>query len=432
MMVSIIASVYNCEEYIADMVESVMFQTYQQWEMIIIDDASTDNTWKILSQYTDTRIKKYQNNENRGMTVNLNKALEIATGKYIIRIDGDDVAYPRRLEKQVMFMEENSDVVLAGCWMRGFGSRNIFLQRIEGAEELRIHLLFDTAVFHPTFIIRKSILDQYLIRYNEEFRYAQDYELEFRLSKYGKLRNIPEILMKYRYHDKQISIEKMLSQQAYANRTRRAVLLELGIALTDEEVGAWQKLSTYRYEANEKELYYMENIVKRILDANESKKIYQNKTLTRMLYNRLNIYKNGYDLWKNEKVSTYINCDNKYQLMFQMMVQWKRLNQWGIELEKFFIDHNICSIAIYGMGHVGRVLAEELKNSRIQVKYGIDKGAENAVGADGIKIIGLENDMDEVDAIIVTAISGYESIKSMLLEIVKYHVLSLEDIIYSL
>lgn len=432
-LVSIITSVYNCEKYLPDMVESVISQTYQNWEMIIIDDASTDNTWKILSQYNDSRIKKIQNRENKGLTVNLNKALELATGKYVARIDGDDVAYPRRFEKQVLFMEENPDVVLAGCWMRGFGNQNFFLQRMEGAEETRIDFLFDTPVFHPALIMRKAILDQYAIKYDENFKCAQDYNLEYRLSKYGQIRNIPEILMKYRYHDKQISVEKITEQQKYADKTRKAVLMELGIDLTDEESMAWQKFSTWMFrDVSAREICCIKSILSRIFNANKYKKIYPCNMLTKILFNRLETYTRDCDLWNEGKKKLDEGYDDKYKLMFQMMVQWKRLSQWGVGLENFLVEHDIYQIAIYGMGHIGRVLEEELRHSKVKVRYSIDKRAENAIGTDRINVVDPEDEMEEVDAIIVAVILGYEKIEAMLRQKVAYPIFSLEDIIYSL
>lgn len=124
MLVSVIASVYNCECYIKEMIDSVINQTMQEWEMILVDDASTDGTWNIISSYDDARIIIRRNNINKGLTYNLNVALSMCKGKYVIRIDGDDIACQDRFEKQVKYMEEHPSVVLSGGWMQAFGDAN--------------------------------------------------------------------------------------------------------------------------------------------------------------------------------------------------------------------------------------------------------------------------------------------------------------------
>ena len=429
-MVSIITSVYNCEKYIAEMLDSILEQTYKDWELIVFDDASTDNTWDIFLIYQDQRIKKYRNKKNHGLTVNLNKALNLAKGEYVARIDGDDVAYPRRLEKQVQYMNEHPDVVLSGCWMKRFGSNELILQGAVDWEVLKVSLLFHAIVFHPSFIMRRSILDQDNIKYNEQLKCAQDYDIEYRLSRCGKIENIAEVLMKYRVHDDQVTAKKAEEQKFYANITRNLILSDLGIELVDKERIAWEHFGTFEVAPNfDEEIGYIRGIIEQIIAINKTKKVYQENILQHIISERLKKYIDSNKATNQNLIGANRECE-KYHRLFLMMTQWKRLNQQGICLENFFIQKNAHSIAIYGMGHAGRALAEELEGSSVEVKYGIDGNIKFAFGIEDMEIVTLEDYCEKVDAVVVTVISQYENIKKKLEKKMECAVYSLEDIIF--
>lgn len=428
MLVSIITSVFNCEKYISEMIDSILTQTYHKWELIIFDDASTDNTWNIISGYYDLRIKKYHNEKNQGLTRNLNKALKIAQGEYIVRIDGDDIAYPRRLEKQVCFMEQHPDVVLSGGWMYGFGMKSLIIQNNIDWEVLKIKLLFEAITFHPTFIIRKKVLDMYQILYNEKLRYAQDYDMEYQLSKYGKIKNNPEILIKYRFHSEQITIQKLEEQRQCANITRRQILMDLGLVLNVEEDTAWQHFCTFDdIDKSNEEIMVIKNIINEIILLNKKTKMYDAILLEHILFERLERY-------RNNAVNKQNNCylcqeKNKYQKQLFLMTQWKKLNKQRKFVDSFLKQKNIYSVAIYGMGYIGRALTEELQSKHIEVKYGIDK---DVLDNEYLSIIRPQDKLEEVDAIIITVVSEYESIINVLKDKIKCQFFSLEDIIYSM
>lgn len=428
MLVSIITSVFNSEKYISEMLNSILEQTYSDWELVIFDDASTDDTWNIISQYSDLRIKKYRNQKNQGLTVNLNKALKIAQGEYIVRIDGDDIAYPRRLEKQVYFMNQHPDVVLSGGWMYGFGTKNLIMQNNLDWKVLKINLLIDVITFHPTFIIRKDILDLYKISYNENLRYAQDYDIEYQLSKYGKIVNIPEILVKYRFHPKQVTDKNLEEQRQCAHITRKLVLMDLGINLNTEQSIAWQHFCmSDNIDIVNEEVVLIKNIITKIILNNKKLNIYDVTLLEYILFTRLEGYVNN----TKNKSDKCCFCPekNKYQKLLFLMMQWKKLNKQGIYVDSFLKLKNIRSVAIYGMGYVGMALTEELQGQYMEVKYGIDK---NILDNEYLPILRPQDELKEVDAIIVTVISEYESIENLLKKKIKCQIFSLEDIIYSM
>ena len=167
MKVSNITSAYNCRNYIKEMIESIMDQTYRDWELILIDDASDDGTWDIINSIQDDRIVKIRNLNNAGLTKNLNTALKLAEGKYILRMDSDDIAMVDRIEKQAAFMEANQNIVLSGGWMQCFGNMHDITKTHLQDEDIRIDLIFNSAIMHPTFIVRNEILKKYNITSNE-------------------------------------------------------------------------------------------------------------------------------------------------------------------------------------------------------------------------------------------------------------------------
>ena len=204
-VISVIMSVYNSENYIKDSVESILNQTFSDFEFIITDDCSTDNTLKMLKKYAkeNNRIKLLINSENLGLTKSLNKMIDISNGEFIARMDADDISLAQRFEKQISFMKRNPDIGVCGTNNESFGNyvnkKNI--RWIFEHEEIRAALLFHNAFPHGTALIRKKIIDQHKIRYDENYRVIQDYELWQRLIRLTKFSIIPEVLLKGRITD---------------------------------------------------------------------------------------------------------------------------------------------------------------------------------------------------------------------------------------
>ena len=225
-------------EYLKEAIDSVLAQTYTNFEFIIIDDASTDSSLSVINSYKDPRINLIVNDENIGLTKSLNKAISISRGKYIARMDSDDVSLPQRFSRQVDYMEEHSNVIVCGTWFEKFGEENrIRKPVIPSTEYYRCQLLFsDTPITmcHPSTFIRKSMLDQYNIRYDESIKKAQDYNMWVECSRYGEMAILNEVLLRYRTHKKQISLDKQDEQYYYARLISRRQLQGLEI---DYQVG---------------------------------------------------------------------------------------------------------------------------------------------------------------------------------------------------
>lgn len=429
MKVSIITSVYNCQKYILEMIESIINQTYTDWEMIIIDDASIDCTWDLIEKVDDKRIIKIRNNENLGLTKNLNIAMSLASGEYILRVDGDDVAMPNRIEKQVAYMEKYNDVILSGTWMRSFGLQYDILKSALQDEELRVRMILNSVIYHPTFILRSKELKKYNIRYNERMEFAQDYDMIFQLCKYGKIANIPEVLMKYRMSDAQISMKKRKKQIENANITRRKILSELEIELSDEIFRCWVNFCVGSMGfVDRSEIDCIRDIIDKIDINNRKKCIYNVEILNKVLNNEFERYLKKICPQNEQNIN--LEWQKKYFQVLKLMNQWIRLKQRGKNLAEYLTHRNYREIAIYGMGEVGESLISELHNSDIVVKYAIDINKDMIFSP--IKIYGIEDEYESVDVLIVTAVYFFKEIKRTMNEKIKCPIISLEEIVYEM
>ncbi|MCR5502104.1 MAG: glycosyltransferase [Lachnospiraceae bacterium] len=284
--ISVIMSTYNEERYIADAVGSILGQTFRDLEFIIIDDASTDRTPEILESINDSRVIFHRNPENLGLTVNLNRALKEAKGEFIARMDGDDISRPKRLEKQLHYMDAHPDVALAGCDTKNFGQNGLIWRLKDDPEELRIRMLLHPVLAHPTFFMRRSLTERGFC-YDESFRTAQDYDLASRIAKSEKIGRVPEILLDYRVHEKQVSSVDPSGQSGNAKRVRDRLFSEIGAELTPELTDVREQWAAEICPGSAGVFYEAVRIIGLITEANKKSRIHEDakleKTLKKML-----------------------------------------------------------------------------------------------------------------------------------------------------
>lgn len=211
--VTVLMSVYNAGDYLVQAIQSILEQSFRNFEFLIINDASTDRSREIILSFNDPRIVLVDNANNIGLTRSLNKGLKLARGRYIARMDADDIAMPERLKKQVDFLDAHPDYGLVGTYFQLYPSGKIMRVPVQD-EEIRTFMLFSNTFAHPSVMFRKELVDRYQLYYNEELLAAQDEELWYRMSKYGKIYNLPEVLLQYRVHPDQISSSRHQLQQS--------------------------------------------------------------------------------------------------------------------------------------------------------------------------------------------------------------------------
>jgi glycosyltransferase involved in cell wall biosynthesis len=216
--ISVVMANYNGEPYLESAVESILRQSFGQFEFIIIDDGSTDHSWEILNNIQDLRIKLFQNKTNLGLTRSLNKGLSIAKGELIARQDADDISFPNRFIKQVDYLNNHPNVALVGTAYEVIDSQSKTIEQIfppQNNQEIQHHLIkTGNCICHGSVMIRRTCLDQ-VGGYREEFTVTQDYDLWLRMAEHYPLSNLEDIHYQLRFNDKSISRDKPALQLAY-------------------------------------------------------------------------------------------------------------------------------------------------------------------------------------------------------------------------
>lgn len=221
--VTVLMSVYNGERYLRETIESILNQTFKDFEFLIINDGSTDSTREIISSYNDYRIRLINNEVNIGLTKSLNKGIGVAKGKYIARMDADDISLSARLQKQVEFLDEHFTVGLVGTSVVQIdeeGRTVVEIPLLTESAKIQEELLFGNQFCHGSIMFRKECVER-AGKYREEFKYAQDYDLYLRMAEYYELSNLNDFLYKWRLVVSSISVSRKLKQDRYAMLARK-------------------------------------------------------------------------------------------------------------------------------------------------------------------------------------------------------------------
>lgn len=212
--ISIILPAYNAEKYIGQTISSLLNQTFTDFELLVIDDGSTDNTVSIIKNFTDSRIVLIQNEQNLGLVKTLNKAALLSKGKYIARMDADDIALPQRLQLQTEFLETHTTVAATAGWVNFIDDNNNpagiwdLDRQTNTAAQIKKALVKENCIAHPTVTIRTEVLQQYL--YNEKQQHIEDYDLWLRLAANGLLiEKVQQPILQYRVHAASVTGTKL-------------------------------------------------------------------------------------------------------------------------------------------------------------------------------------------------------------------------------
>jgi len=221
--ISVIMPVFNCEKYLDESINSILNQTYRDFNFFIINDGSTDNSEKIIKNYQekDDRIILLTQN-NQGVTKSLNKGIRNCRGKYIARMDADDVCAPKRFELQLEYLEKYPNTDIVGCLVSLISEKGKLIRSLDDLPledyQIKWHLIFGSPLIHPALMIRRRIFDD-IGYYDDSLNVAQDIELWRRLSHHIKFYNIPERLFDLRIHKESTSSLFRNEQERIRNKS---------------------------------------------------------------------------------------------------------------------------------------------------------------------------------------------------------------------
>jgi glycosyltransferase involved in cell wall biosynthesis len=227
-LISVVLPVYNGAKYLAEAIDSILAQTFTDFELIMIDDGSTDGSLHIMREYeqSDARVRVVAR-ENRGVATTLNDSIDVARGEWLARMDQDDIALPYRFERQLAWLKKTG-ADISGSWVQRFGSSDKRVVRLRQTDEaIKMEMLFCSPFAHPSVMMRTALVKQ--LRYDSawEKAFAQshpadDYDLWERAAEAGwKMTNVPEVLLLYRVHISQISTQASNRQKQQAQLIRR-------------------------------------------------------------------------------------------------------------------------------------------------------------------------------------------------------------------
>lgn len=222
--VTVFIPVYNGAQFLAETIDSVLAQTYSDFELLVVDDCSTDRSVEIVRAYADPRIRLECNERNRGRPYTRNRGLELARGEYLAVLDADDVCEPERLAQSVAFLDANPDVAAVGsaATYMDEGGRPLFIERVPtDSEAIRARIFATNCFVHSSVTYRRALVLA-IGGYDERLPVAQDYDLFLRLSVEHQLANLAEPLVRYRIHGGQVSQAKLATQRRLADAARVA------------------------------------------------------------------------------------------------------------------------------------------------------------------------------------------------------------------
>lgn len=302
-LVTVFIPVYNAELYIGECLESIIYQDYKNIEILIINDGSTDASVDIIKKFDDNRIRILNNTENMGLPYTRNRGLLEAKGKYLMLIDSDDICFRDRIEKQVEFMEKNTEVDVVSSRVRKFPVSNIrnlltFIRDIFshdlGVDYVKIMLLFNNCIMNPAAMIRMSSIKDINLKYDEKCFIAQDYKLWCDISKYGKIYIMKDRLIKYRVGH--MSITKKTTEERKKERYDVIVYIKNNLLdfyefdLSSDEKNIYNYFFSEELLDNNIEEIFIDKlslVLHKIVVNNNVKNIFDKKMFINIINNRI-------------------------------------------------------------------------------------------------------------------------------------------------
>ncbi|MBQ9752766.1 MAG: glycosyltransferase family 2 protein [Paludibacteraceae bacterium] len=321
--ISVIMPVYNIEAYVGDAIDSIINQTFTDWELIVVNDGSKDRTAEVVQEYVDKRIIFIDNATNKKKPACLNQAISIARGDYFIIMDGDDVSCLDRLQKKYDYMESHPEVVACGCQLQRFGKSNQKVNWPTTYEDIYLGLL-NSCVFNIP-IVRMSTYKKYNLFFDENML-AEDYLMWIKLANLGEIVALPDVLYLYRTHDKQISITNLMNINE-ATRLEKNIMFKslcqrLGI-MCDENYELWTS-----NKQNESILVEKADRIMQLIERNKSNRVFTDKlnfVLSKIWYRQLfqsYTIKQAFKLLYEQKQLRYyaqLNVVNYIYLCFKLI-----------------------------------------------------------------------------------------------------------------
>ncbi len=391
-LISVLLPTYNCDKYINECMDSILCQTYSNFELLIIDDCSTDNTVNLIQDYKDERIKLTIKEKNSGITDSLNWGINNCKGEYIARMDGDDISLPTRFEEQVAFMEGNQEIVLCGTQYSVLGENKLCNHPLTH-DEIKVKLLSGCYIAHPTVMFRKDFFIENQLKYDIESEFSEDYELWSRLVFIGKVANLNRVLLLYRVHQTQTSNVRSTKQKQISNTIKDNLLSkletphELKASFSPKNIEDYFKAQKYlNYLSDKNKKKHVFNTLYFDVFINETKKNMDNN----FSYVKINVVSYFMLLVRNFSFFYNIGLKKNIKLFLKLFVNLLNPSFSQVIRRKIkFVDQKIKNIRFYFYSRKVKINPfqipiliisyNQLKNLNLLVTFLLDNGYQNIV-----------------------------------------------------
>lgn len=333
--ISVIMPIYNAGPFLKESIESILNQTYTDFELLLMNDKSTDNSLEIILEYKrqDARIIVIDKQSNVGPANIRNEGILTAKGKYIALMDADDISLPNRFEKQINIFKNNPEIGVCGTWFTFFGSKkNKIIKHDEEHDAIKISFLHNCGIGNPTVMLRKEILNNF--EFNNDYVPVEDYDLWSRLLAKTKFHNVPESLLNYRQHDSNISKTKIDNVNRAIKKVKVNQMLEFGIEVTDAKIDSYVNATSFKKRLQPTEIIEVITASKFLLSQNEKTgnfnqrllKKHIDRTLIRTIRNASKYDISYYNHLKTNEKELFqkINKLDKTILLLKSIIGWKQ------------------------------------------------------------------------------------------------------------
>ena len=281
--VTILMPVYNAARHLARCVESVLTQTFSDFQLLVIDDASTDNTWAMLKHTTDSRLRIERNPANLGVAATLNRGIELTQTEFLARLDADDLCRPQRLALQVRHLEAHPRVGIVGTYVKEFGDMPwpVLTRYPLGAADTKAGLLFGNTLCHPVVMMRMAMIREHALRYDPVYSRAEDYDLWIRAARCFDLDNVPYVGLAKRTHKGSVTAQHRDTMRAQSAALSKGLLREIGIEAASQELALHARLGAGERLTGWEELDRAEQWLKTLASRSSSSGCYEPEAMRR-------------------------------------------------------------------------------------------------------------------------------------------------------
>lgn len=342
--VTVLMPVYNGERYLREAIDSILSQTFHDFEFLIINDASTDGSVGIINSYTDSRIRLVHNETNLGRCATPNIGLDLAQGEYLARMDCDDISLPTRLEKQAKFLNAHTDIGVCGTWIKLFMGADYIIKYPLTHEEIKCRLLLGSQLAGASAMLRKKVFLDHHLYYDVNCKLAEDYDLWTRCSYVTKLANIPEILYEYRWHAEQISQTDTHELDQYASDVRMKHLSTLFKITPENETLINELIFLKKYVPSIEKLIKGNELLCYLHSENTKKLIFSESIFNALLAERWFELCNascslGYSVWEHYLRSELRHGNNfslkrEFVLLLKCLLRYNKTHSYDEQSKK--------------------------------------------------------------------------------------------------